>query len=288
MKESSRSHISIIDRFRRNISKAIWPWPTSGEELIELIRTANKKEFIENELQDIIERALRVSSLQVRDVMIPRVLMITIDLDSTFEKILEAVTSSGHSRFPVVKESLHDVEAEGILLAKDILAHVSENGDHEFNLYDALREVMYVAESMRLNALLKRFQEKHNHMAIVVNEYNAIAGLVTIEDVLEQIVGEIEDESDLEESEKITQIEDDLYAVNALTDIAEFNERFNVKFNEDVDTVGGLVFKTAGYVPNVGETFDLDGLILEVANADERKIILLRVKRNYSAESTPA
>ena len=287
MNEPNRTPFSFIDRVRRNISRAIWAWPASGEELIELIRTANKKEFIENEVQDIIERVLQVSSLQVRDVMVPRVLMITIDLDSTFEQILETVTSSGHSRFPVMKESLHDVEAEGVLLAKDILAHVRENGGQEFNLYDSLREVMYVPESMRLNTLLKRFQEKHNHMAIVVNEYNAIAGLVTIEDVLEQIVGEIEDESDLEESEKIIQIEDDLYTVNAYTDIDEFNERLNVNFNEDVDTVGGLVLKAAGYVPNVGEIFNLDGLSLEVANADERKIILLRVKRNCSAESTP-
>ncbi len=286
MKNLRLHPLVLIRDLRRKISQAIWPGPRTIKELRELIRFARRNNIITLEIQDIVERVLSVSNLQVRDVMVPRALMKTIDLEETFENVLDTVTSSGHSRFPVMKEWRNDVEAEGILLAKDMLAYVNENNGGEFYLSDLLREVMYIPESMRLNPLLKRFQEERTHMAIVVNEYNSIAGLVTIEDVLEQIVGEIEDESDFEDSERIVLLKDDLYEVDAHTEIEEFNEKLNVNIMSDVNTVGGLVLKTAGYVPDTGESFDLNGLNLEIADADERRILLLRVKRDRTERST--
>ena len=276
---------SFLNRLRKKISRSIWRGPDSVEDLIESLRTAGKKEIFEREVQDIVERVLRVSVLQVRDVMVPRVLMKTIFLDSTLSEILKIVTSSGHSRFPVINELSADTEAEGILLAKDILAYISESQNEEFNLYDSLRQVMYVPESMRLNILLKRFQERRSHMAIVINEYNSIAGLVTIEDVLEQIVGDIEDELDLDEAEMITKISDDHYNVHAYTDIEDFNKELEVNFPNDVDTIGGRILKEFGYVPTVGETFEIDGLQFKIASADQRRIMQLRVTRNQPHDS---
>ena len=272
---------SIAPKLRRKVGQAVMPPPTSVDDIVRIVRSASNNSVIDFEVHDIIERVLSVSELRVRDVMIPNVSMVTIAIDSNFDEILETVTTSGHSRFPVI-EDLDKPEESGILLAKDILGYRDTHSDESFSLHDLLREAIIVPESMRLYRLLKRFQEKKSHMAIVVSEYNSIAGLVTIEDVLEQIVGEIEDESDLDGSEMIIEISKNRFRVNGQTDIEEFNEHVNANIEDDADTIGGFILKMAQRVPEVGDTFEHDGLVFEVANADKRRIVLLRVSRKDS------
>ena len=202
--------------------------------------------------------------------------MVTLDIDSSVDEILKIVTQSGHSRFPVLGGH-SDNEQQGILLAKDILQYIQDDSIEEFNLHDNLRDAMAVPEAMRLNTLLELFQSTRNHMAIVVNEYNGIAGLITIEDVLEEIVGEIEDESDYDETERITQIADNQYMVHGQTEISDFNETFNLNIDEDTDTIGGVILKLAGKVPDEGEIFDYEGLHFRIASADQRRIRSLQV-----------
>ena len=267
---------SLIHRIRTAIGRKILPPPTSKQDLIEVVRVAGRNKLISPSVQSIIERVVCSSDLQVRDVMIPRLSMITIDLEFSLDEILKIVTESGHSRFPVFSES-SDHDAKGILLAKDILHHHSQNGDQEFNLFDSIRQPVFVPESMRLDTLLKRFQETRSHMAIVMNEYKGIHGLVTIEDVLEEIVGEIEDESDFMADDMITKSSEHVFMVNAQTEIKEFNSYFNSKLDEDVDTIGGAILKIAGKVPNVGDQFEHHGFTFGVATADERRLLSLRV-----------
>ena len=249
--------------------------PSSADLIVEL-QAARENGVIQREEFAILQRVLQASELKVRDVMIPRAKMVTIDHESTLEEILQCVTDSGHSRFPVINENAEN-EIRGILLAKDILHHHSDNGHQEFSLFDSIRDPMFVAESMRLHSLLKRFQERRSHMAIVVNEYKGIAGLITIEDVLEQMVGDIEDESDIETDEMITEPANNLFSVNAQTEIEEFNERFDAEFPDDVDTVGGVILKLAGRVPVIGDQFDYRGFKFEVTEADSRRILQLQV-----------
>ena len=285
MSKSKSRLKSFVDSLRMKASRTLWQGPASVKELVEAARNARVNRLIKPEVHDIIERVISVSGLKVRDVMIPRAKMVTISLESNMDEILETVTSSGHSRFPVLNEPSGN-EAHGILLAKDILAQRNYHPNEEFNLRDTARRVKYVPESKGLNALLKDFRESRSHMAIVVNEYNGIAGLVTIEDVLEQIVGEIEDESDVDRSDMITTITDNEFSVNAEAEIDEFNEHVSVNIDDDVDTIGGFIVKLAGRIPNVGETFESNGLEFEVANADQRRILLLRVTREVAPEST--
>lgn len=250
--------------------------PATVEDLVDDMRRAMDADVIHREEYEIIRRVLRAAERKVRDVMIPRAKMVCIDHESTLEDILKCVTESGHSRFPVINDNAEN-EVKGILLAKDILHHRSDNGDQEFNLFDSVRDPLFVAESMRLHSLLKRFQERRSHMAIVVNEYKGIAGLITIEDVLEQIVGDIEDESDIETDDMITQPDKNLFRVNAQTEIEEFNEYLGANFPRDVDTIGGVILKLAGRVPDVGEKFDHLGFKFEVTEADGRRILNLDV-----------
>lgn len=244
--------------------------------MLEEIRQASKGGIIRDEELKIMERVLKVSDLRVRDIMVPRAKMVMVDHESTLDDILKCVTESGHSRFPVINEHGEN-EVKGILLAKDILHHRSNNGDQEFSLFDSIRKPMFVAESMRLQSLLKRFQDRRSHMAIVFNEYKGISGLITIEDVLEQFVGDIEDESDIETDEMITEPSSNLFEVNAQTEIEEFNERFEANFPQDVDTVGGVILKLAGKVPAIGESFEHLGFRFEVSDADQRRVLQLRV-----------
>ena len=260
--------------------------PATVEDLIDDMRRAMDSEVIQREEYEIIRRVLRSTERKVRDVMIPRAKMVSIDHESTLEDILKCVTESGHSRFPVINENAEN-EVKGILLAKDILHHRNDNGDQEFNLFDSVRDPLFVAESMRLHSLLKRFQERRSHMAIVVNEYKGIAGLITIEDVLEQIVGDIEDESDIETDDMITQPDKNLFHVNAQTDIEEFNEYLGANFPNDVDTIGGVILKLAGRVPDVGEKFDHLGFKFEVTEADSRRILNLNVTPVSQPTSKP-
>ena len=253
----------------------------STGELIELIQNSEPNDESDGDIHSFMESALKASALRVRDVMVPRAHMVTVNSDSSLDEILELVTENGHSRIPVLNKNSDD-EAVGILLVKNLLAHVHEapqNGE-EFHLIDTLLDPIFVPESMRLNPLLRKFKQRRSHMAIVVNEYNGIAGLVTLEDVLEEFVGEIEDESDPHEEEPIRKLEHNVYIVDALTVLDEFNQHFNSNIGDDVDTIGGVVLKLAGRVPKVGARYEYEGFQFEVLEANQRKVSFLRVSRS--------
>jgi magnesium and cobalt transporter len=224
-----------------------------------------------------MEGVLQVSDLQVRDIMIPRAQMAAVRRDDPLDAVLSNVIDSAHSRLPVIGEDRGEVV--GIILAKDLLQFCGE-GAKRFNIRDILRSAVFVPESKRLNVLLKEFRASRNHMAIVVDEYGAAAGLVTIEDVLEQIVGEIEDEHDFDEGAFILKRSDREYTVKAHTDIEEFNEFFGTDFDtDDFDTIGGLVVNRMGHMPKRGERVDMAGLRFHVLRADSRKVRLMNVER---------
>jgi magnesium and cobalt transporter len=220
---------------------------------------------------------LQVSEMQVRDIMVPRAQMDLIDIHDTPDRFIPHIIATAHSRFPVIDRDRDDVI--GILLAKDLLRYYA--GEEEFNVRDMLRPAVFVPESKRLNVLLREFRANRNHMAIVVDEYGGVAGLVTIEDVLEQIVGEIEDEYDLDETEdNIVQQGPNRWRVKAPTEIASFNEAMGTVFSdEDFDTVGGLVLNRFGRLPKRGESIALEGLRFTVLRADSRRLHLLSVQK---------
>ena len=224
----------------------------------------------------MMEGVLQVSAIQVRDVMVPRAQMVVVQREDPPEKILPAVIESGHSRFPVVGEDRDEVV--GILLAKDLLRYFAEDSAASFDIRECLRPAVFIPESKRLNVLLREFRNSHNHMAIVVDEYGGVSGLLTIEDVLEQIVGDIGDEYDVDEVEGIHKEAERTFAVPALTRIEEFNDVFDTRFSdEDADTIGGLVLHELGRMPRRGEAIELGGLELKVLRADRRRIETLRV-----------
>ena len=225
-----------------------------------------------------MEGALKVSDLQAREIMIPRSQMNVIEEDFSLEQVLDMVIQSQHSRFPVVGESADDVL--GILLAKELLPLVL-SGKESFDLKSLLRPATIIPESKRLNILLQEFREHRYHMAIVVDEYGGVSGLLTIEDVLEEIVGEIEDETDEEEAEQISKINDNLYRIEAITEIDDFNEYFDIGFSDDeFDTVGGLVVHKFGRLPDIGESVSIENFDFKVIDGDNRKINLLEVRKN--------
>lgn len=249
--------------------------PRNREELLETLRDAQKRKLIDAEALSMIEGALTVSSTQVRDVMVPRSQMVTLDHDQSLEALLPTIVRSGHSRFPVLGEEPDEVL--GVLLAKDLLRFFGRNSD-DFRLTDLLRKVAFIPESKRLNVLLREFRANRQHMAIVVDEYGGVSGMVTIEDVLEQIVGEIEDEHDVDEGSFILQRDERHYTVKALTPIDEFNDYFHTGFSEEeFDTIGGLLLPQWGHVPRRGETTRLGDLEFRVLRADQRRIHLLEV-----------
>ena len=253
--------------------------PKNRQELLELLRDAHQNKLLDSEALAIVEGAIQVADLQVRDIMVPRSQMISIKATQTPREFLPAVIDSAHSRYPVIGESHDDVM--GVLLAKDLLPLIlKENGD-SFNIKDLLRPATFVPESKRLNVLLREFRANHNHMAIVIDEYGGVAGLVTIEDVLEQIVGEIEDEHDIDASEgNIRPDRNDRYRVKAQTPIEDFNEAMGTDFSdEECDTVGGLILNHLGRVPRRKELIELSGLRFEVLRADSRRLYTLFVSR---------
>ena len=224
----------------------------------------------------MIDGVIEVAEMQVRDIMIPRSQMVVVERDADLKVILETVVDSAHSRFPAVGENRDEVI--GILLAKDLLPYFLEGEELRFNLRDILRPAVFIPESKRLNVLLKEFRASRNHIAIVVDEYGGVAGLVTIEDVLEQIVGDIEDEHDIEEDAYIFQHRDNDYTVKAITPIEDFNESFQVDFSdEEFDTIGGLVMNGFGHMPKRGETLNLGDFHFKVLRASSRQIYLLQV-----------
>ena len=215
--------------------------------------------------------------------MVPRSQMVVIEIEHDFDDVIELIIQSGHSRFPVIGEDRDEIL--GILLAKDLLRHFGSRVDEEFTIQKLLRPAAVIPESKRLNALLKEFRASHNHMAIVVDEYGGVAGLLTIEDVLEEIVGEIDDEHDHEEAEFIRPDGDrngkPIFAVRALTRVEDFNEFFECELaDEEYDTIGGLVMHELGRLPGGGETVEFGGFKFAVVKADERRIDALQVQRN--------
>ena len=252
--------------------------PRDRQELIELLRDAEQRHLLDPDVLAMVEGAFQVSEMQVRDVMVPRAQMVAVERDAPFEEILRTVTESGHSRFPVIGESRDEVV--GILLAKDLLPPLAQTRPGPFNIREWLRPAVFVPESKRLNVLLRDFRSTRNHMAIVVDEYGGVAGLATIEDVLEQIVGEIDDEYDVGEDEGfIRRHGDGEFIVKALTPIEEFNEAFGTELSDaELDTVGGLLLKAFGRLPERGDRVSLGGLDFEVLNADGRRVHLVKVR----------
>jgi magnesium and cobalt transporter len=246
------------------------------EQLIELLHSAFERKILDAEALSMIEGVLQVSETRVADVMIPRSQMDMIDVGESPEKFIPYVIETAHSRFPVHEENRDNVI--GILLAKDLLRFYAEE---EFNVREMLRPAVFVPESKRLNVLLKEFRANRNHIAIVVDEYGGVSGLVTIEDVIEQIVGDIEDEFDFDETEdNILADKNGRFRVKALTEIADFNAHFGTEYAEDDhDTIGGLVLSRFGRMPKRGEAVVIDGLAFQVIRSDSRKIHSLLVER---------
>ena len=244
-------------------------------DLLEVLREAQKKHLLDNDALSMIEGVLQVSEMRVRDIMIPRVQMVVLPKDAELETVYPLVTESAHSRFPVIGEDRSEVV--GILLAKDLLAQ-SIIGKPKV-VQEIMRQAQFIPESKRLNVLLKEFRTNRNHMAIVVDEYGSAAGLVTIEDVLEQIVGEIEDEHDLEEEEYIFRRNETEYTLKALTPIEEFNDYFSVNFADDeFDTIGGMIVHELEHMPKKGEKIVVGGFRFEVLRADTRRVHLVKLK----------
>jgi|TARA_Y100001949_G_C15984364_1_gene329822 magnesium and cobalt transporter len=248
--------------------------PPNREGLIEILRNAENRNLLDADALLMIEGALHVSETHVRDIMVPRVQMIIIDNNAKPEEILKSVVESGHSRFPVIGDSSDEIE--GILLAKDLLNYYADP-DKNFDIKDVMRPTVFIPESKRLNVLLREFRMSRNHMAIVVDEYNGVAGLVTIEDVIEEIIGEIEDEHDHEDNEiNINTHDNNRYTVKALTPISEFNEFFNTEIpDNEYDTVGGFVINTFGYLPKRGEIIDFERFNIKILRADKRRVHLI-------------
>jgi magnesium and cobalt transporter len=251
--------------------------PRDKDELLQMLRDAQQRNLIDREAVGMIEGVLDVSEMQVRDIMIPRSQMEMIERDASLAEFLPLIIDSAHSRFPVSGESKDEVV--GIILAKDLLPYAAQRDGSEFNMRDLLRPAMVVPESKRLNVMLREFQTSRNHMAIVVDEYGGVAGLVTIEDVLEQIVGEIEDEHDIDADESyILPAREGHFSVRALTPVEEFNDFFKSHFSdEEFDTIGGLVLSGFGRMPKRGELVDLAGFRFTVQRADNRRVHLLDV-----------
>src|SRR4051812_17154628 len=257
------------------LSAFIMREPEDREQLIELLHTAHERNLLDADALSMIEGVLQVSELHARDIMVPRSQMDVIDVAESPEKFVPFVIQTAHSRFPVTSGNKDDII--GILLAKDLLRYYA--GEEEFDVREMLRPAVFIPESKPLNVLLKEFRKNRNHIAIVVDEYGGVAGLVTIEDVLEQIVGDIEDEYDFDEaSDNIILESSGRYRVKALTQIADFNAAFGTSFpDEDYDTVGGLVIAHLGRLPKRGETITLEGLRIQVLRADSRRVYTLTV-----------
>ena len=250
--------------------------PDNVKEVLEMLQDAAQRQLIEVDALNMIFGALHVSDMHARDIMIPRSALVVVQEDQQPAELLPIVIESQHSRLPVIGDDLDDIK--GILHAKDLLPLVLQEDIQRFNIKDCIRPAAVVPESKRLNILLQEFRANRNHMALVVDEYGQIAGAVTIEDVLEQIVGEIEDEHDVDDDSFVKQLEPCSFHVKATTEIDDFNAYFGQSFSDDeFDTIGGIVLHAFGHVPELGEPVELESLRFEVLNADSRRLRLLRV-----------
>ena len=259
----------------QRITQAFGSEPKNREQLLDVLKDAKKRALLDIEALTMMEGVVGVADLRVRDIMIPRAEMDVIERDASLDNLLPIIIESAHSRYPVIADD--KAEVVGILLAKDLLQYCGADAGR-FNIRDVLRPAVFVPESKRLNVLLQEFRSSRNHMAIVVDEYGAAAGLVTIEDVLEQIVGEIEDEHDFDEGTQILQRSDREFSAKAKVSIEDFNEHFGAELDEDTfDTIGGLVTNALGHLPKRGEKVTIDRFEFTVVRADSRKIRLLRI-----------
>jgi magnesium and cobalt transporter len=251
--------------------------PKNQEELLNVIESAKQRQVIDQKTKEMIKGVIDVSKMRVRDIMIPRSQMVTLGLHQPVEEVVPAIINSAHSRFPVITEDKDHVV--GLLLAKDLIKYGFDTVPEGFKIEDILREAVVVPESKRLDTLLTEFRSQRYHMAIVVDEYGGVSGLVTIEDILEVIVGEIEDEFDYHEAAEIRKIGKHTYAVSALTTLADFNDFFGTDYNIEVqDTIGGLILHELGHLPNRGEKITINQHKFKVTNADNRRLIQLQVR----------
>ena len=258
--------------------------PENLPELVSILRDAAERQLIELDALNIIFGALQVSDMHARDIMIPRSSLVVVAEDQTLEELLPVIVESRHSRFPVIGDNVDDIK--GILHAKDLLPLLLPENQQTFAMRDCIRPALLIPESKRLNVLLQEFRTNRNHMALVVDEYGQISGAVTIEDVLEQIVGEIEDEHDVDDDSFVKQLEPNTFHVKANTTIEDFNEYFATEFsNEEFDTIGGLVLHQLGHLPERGECIVFAGMRFEVLNAESRRIRLLKVAKAQPDEA---
>lgn len=282
MSEADKQNAHEKPRWLERLSNFLLREPEDREQLIELLHSAYENSLLDADALSMIEGVLQVSEMQVRDVMIPRSQMDVIDITLPPEKFIPFVIETAHSRFPVIEENKDDVI--GILLAKDLLRYYA---GEDFEVRDMLRPAVFIPESKRLNVLLKEFRSNRNHIAIVVDEYGGVAGMVTIEDVLEQIVGDIEDEYDFDETEdNIIRDVSGKYRVKALTEIVDFNEALGTSFSdEEYSTIGGLVVSKFGHLPKRGEQITIDNISFTALRADSRRLHSINVEILASAES---
>jgi len=268
--------INVTGRWLRRLKRSVGGVPEDREALLENLRAARERGLLDGEALEMIEGVLDVADLRVRDIMIPRSQMVSVRRNDPPSVTLPVVIESGHSRFPVMDDDRDDIV--GILLAKDLLRVYVESGPERFDIRECMRPAVFVPEAKRVNVLLKEFRDNHNHMAIVVDEYGGVAGVVTIEDVVEQIVGEIDDEFDVDEDINIRRDAERQFTVRGVTLIEEFNEFFGTRYPDDeFDTVAGLVMKEFGRLPRRGDAVTIDGFEFRVVRADRRRVESLRV-----------
>ena len=271
---SKLPHRSWLER----LTHFLHPEPQNRTELIKLLEEAVDHKLIDPDSLEMIEGVIEISEMQVRDIMVPRSHMIVVEINESLTHSIPAIKASGHSRFPVIGETRDEII--GILFAKDLIGTAVDASMDTFNLRDLIRPAVFVPESKRLDVLLREFRQNRNHMAIVADEYGGVAGLVTIEDILEEIVGDITDEHDLHQDAYIKKISAQAFSIKALTPIEDFNEHFECELNDDeFDTVGGLVTKALGHLPKRGETVVLDKFEFKILHADNRRVRLLEVRK---------
>lgn len=275
LKTKSRKSRAWLNR----LSTILVREPKTRDQLMDVLRMAENRGILGAEMLGMIERILQVSEMQVREVMVPKAQMVAIPKNNHFNNILSTVIDSGHSRFPVMDSS--GKEVVGMLLAKDLLKFSFHHDVQEFNIEKLIRPAMFVPQSKRLDILLREFRTNRNHIAIVLDEYGHIEGLVTIEDVLEQIVGDIEDEYDIdEEGGNIKKLNDGAFIIKASTLIDEFNDYFHTDFSDDeFDTIGGLILQSFGHLPKRGEMTKIKNLRFKVLHSDNRRLYLLEVRK---------
>jgi magnesium and cobalt transporter len=279
-KEKEKPDLGASGKWLRKLSRSLGGEAQDRGELVANLREAESRGIIEGDALAMLEGVLGVADIQVRDIMVPRSQMTFLNRDDESDVLLKTVVESGHSRFPVLDEDREKVV--GILLAKDLLRLAAQDPDLsdgiQFDIKEFMRPAVFVPESKRLNILLKEFRRNRNHMAIVVDEYGGVSGLVTIEDVIEQIVGEIDDEFDVEDDSNIRREGERQFAVRGVARIDEFNEYFSTKLPEgEYDTVAGLIMKQLGRLPRRGEILNIGGFEFRVVRSDRRRIDTLRV-----------